>query len=205
MWRGVHWATWSDALTDAGFQPIGSPEAHTPEALIVHLADLTRKLRRFPSHAQLSLEKRTNSAFPNVRAFRKRLGEHNARIERLRRFALERDDYRDVIALLPATSDDATSGEPGDGELTPGFVYLLKHGKRAEYKIGCTSDPLRRHGEIATQMPEDVKPIHTIETDDPFGIEKYWHKRFESKRLNGEWFKLTPADVRAFTRRKKFM
>ena len=69
------------------------------------------------------------------------------------------------------------------------------------YKIGHTGSLGRREYELALQLPEKLTLVHSISTDDPTGIEAYWHKRFEQKRANGEWFELSTRDVRAFKRR----
>ena len=86
-----------------------------------------------------------------------------------------------------------------------GYVYLLKHGSRREYKIGRTNNRLRREGEIGVELPEKIEPIHVIETDDPAGIEAYWHRRFAEKRGEGEWFDLSPDDIKAFKRWKRIV
>jgi uncharacterized protein involved in high-affinity Fe2+ transport len=83
-----------------------------------------------------------------------------------------------------------------------GFVCLLKSGRH--YKIGHTFDVGRRRYDIAIQLPEPVSEEHVIRTDDPVGIERYWHTRFADRRKSGEWFELTRADVTAF-KRPKFM
>ena len=81
-----------------------------------------------------------------------------------------------------------------------GHVYLLKHEK--VYRIGKSIDASRRYKEIKVQMPYKTAEVHVIETDDPSGIEAYWHNRFKDKRLEGEWFKLSASDVKAFKKRK---
>lgn len=104
--------------------------------------------------------------------------------------------WKQVPTALPAPEVADTE----DGRDTVGYVYLFKHGTRREYKIGRTNNPLRREGEIGIQLPEKLEPIHSIKTDDPAGVEAYWHTRFASRRMEGEWFALTAQDVRAFKR-----
>jgi hypothetical protein len=82
-------------------------------------------------------------------------------------------------------------------------VYLFKSGRY--YKIGKTNDTVRRGKEIRVQLPERTDLIHAIKTDDPSGVEAYWHKRFESKRKQGEWFDLRPSDIKAFKRWRKIV
>jgi len=71
------------------------------------------------------------------------------------------------------------------------------------FKIGCTDNVTRRNAQINSMAPQDVRIIHSIPSDDPEGIERYWLARFAGKRVNGknELFRLSPADVAAFRSR----
>ena len=82
-----------------------------------------------------------------------------------------------------------------------GYVYMMRSGR--PYKIGYTNSPSRRHREVRLDLPDPTTLVHTIATDDPGGIEAYWHGRFQSKRIRDtEFFNLDAGDVSAFKRRK---
>ena len=117
-------------------------------------------------------------------------------IARLKDWVLANPTFQDVAALLPEVSD----ASPQPSRPTEGLVYLIKSG--AHYKIGRSDELERRVKEIRIALPEAASLVHSIRTDDPAGIEAYWHRRFADRRANGEWFKLTNADVVAFKRRK---
>lgn len=98
---------------------------------------------------------------------------------------------------MDISSNDVVSAS---SDIVEGFVYLMTMSKH--HKIGKTVSVPRRHREIAIQLPEALTPIHAIRTDDPSGIEAYWHNRFRDKRTNGELFTLSANDIRAFKKRK---
>jgi len=57
---------------------------------------------------------------------------------------------------------------------------------------------------MGSRLPQDMRIVHIIPTDDPEGIESYWKRRFDPKRLVGknELFRLAAEDVAAFRARK---
>lgn len=75
-----------------------------------------------------------------------------------------------------------------------GFVYLLQS-DTGFYKIGRTKNPKSRSKTFGVQLPFEVKFIATIATPDMHSLEAELHAHFASKRVNGEWFNLSPEDV----------
>jgi hypothetical protein len=72
---------------------------------------------------------------------------------------------------LPVVETDET--DVGPNEKVRGYVYLLRSGRK--YKIGKSTVPTRRYPTISLLLPEETHQVHTIPTDDPAGIEAYWH------------------------------
>lgn len=204
-WYGRFWTRWSDAVREAGFAPNRMAEAYDDAVLLEKLVELTRTLGSVPTTGDLLIAARNDSAFPSEKVFR-RFGSKSERASRIASYCEVNPGNDDVASLwLQVRVQARVAGPESVGAETAdvGYVYLLKHGSRREYKIGRTNNPLRREGEIRIQLPEKLAPVHYIETDDPAGIENYWHARFSIKRKEGEWFALTPEDVRAVKRWKR--
>lgn len=196
-WRGVYWARWGDAVHEAGLQRNAQQGKFDEDFLFTKLAQACRHFGRMPTAMELRMYGRSDEAFPNQKTISSRFGTLSAAPLRLADWVKGKGGYADVAAILEK------SVRP---ELTPssrtkeGIVYLIRSG--SNYKIGRSDELERRVKQIRVALPDAATLVHSIRTDDPSGIEAYWHRRFADRRANGEWFKLTWADVAAFKRRK---
>lgn len=202
-WFGKYWPNWGDALIDAGYEPNKLIEAYEDEFLLEKLIQLTRELGKFPSSAELRFKTFNDKSFPNMKTFDRAFGNKSGKITSLVEYCRAKKDKADVLKIyLPLLTSDnkKISSELKEDKIEYGFVYLIKSGKF--HKIGRSNSAGRRKYEIEILLPEKADLVHEIKTDDPVGIEAYWHNRFKDKRKRGEWFQLSKEDVIAFKRRK---
>jgi hypothetical protein len=86
----------------------------------------------------------------------------------------------------------------------PKKIYVFKC--EQFYKIGITNSPKKRFDTLAASIPFEMSIV--VVYDPKFKepdeykkrrrycrIEKYLHKFFQTKRINGEWFKLNQNDL----------
>lgn len=199
-WRGKIWRNWGDALLDAGFAPNKLQTAFTDDFLLEVVLKVARRVNRFPSTGDLdyeiprletNLSPKTVQARWNMSELATKLAEfaHSKGEDQIEEFAKG-------YSPSPKIKEGATvSAAP------LGYVYMQRH--ENDYKIGHTKSLNKRGRQIQIELPREIELVHSILTDDPLGIEAYWHRRFEAKRTRGEWFRLSNSDISAFKRWQK--
>lgn len=172
--------------------------------LIEKLISLVREIGRIPSTGDLRLKAHNDHDFPEANTIQGRLGNRHGMIIKILASCGSNPVYSDVVEICGKEKSGAEVHNHMPLSVSPttefGYVYLMKSGKF--YKIGNSGSPERRQYDVGIKLPEELKIVHKIATDDPLGIEKYWHNRFEEKRKQGEWFDLSGEDVTAFKRRR---
>jgi Meiotically up-regulated gene 113 len=192
---------WNNLLKEVGLEvkEFSTPKI-APEVIAKAVASLIDREGRWPTEDVLRRERvrdKTFSSLGVISPLRRSgvlaklivdLGANNIDFAKSAAIA-ERHVVNDGVALESSS------------ERVAGYVYLLRSGRR--YKIGKSGDPSRRFREVRLELPEETHQVHSIPTDDPSGIESYWHERFKMKRVrNTEFFELEANDVQAFKRRK---
>lgn len=197
---GTHWATWNEAKREAGLETAVFVRPRIDEKAVIPVsADVLLQLGRWSTESELRLARKRDPNIPSVRTIR-RLEKDREFLRKLRGHCESHPRLAAVASFVTAKSRQAS--DPNALPVsTIGHVYMMRSGRR--YKIGHTSSPTRRYREVRLDLPERTDLVHTIETDDPKGIEAYWHQRFSSVRIRDtEFFELSPADIAAFSKRK---
>ncbi len=214
-WYGKYWRRWSEATAAAGLTPNTMSRKYSDEQLFESLVVCIRALGRYPVPADLLIRRQNDTGFPSLTAFR-RLGNRPEIIRKLvdycstkhakKEDACASSSYDDVLTIcVPLLEELAAQPKPrkrngrkpgNKPKPRSGFVYLFE--SAGLYKIGFSYDVLRRGRELSWLLPEKGKLVHVIRTNDPRGIEAYWHGRFQGKRAHAEWFHLNERDVEAF-------
>jgi len=199
---GKYWATWNEALAEAGIEIASFGQSRIPEESVLEaLALLISRLNKWPSENEMSLAHRRDASFPSLKVFRRLRSAGNLPSKIVKHC----ENRPGLVAVREIAAKRASSQTIGSAtnERAPvqGYVYMMRSGRR--YKIGRSNSPARRYREVRLDLPDPTILVHSIETDDPNGIEAYWHRRFESKRIRDtEFFCLDATDVAAFKRRR---
>jgi hypothetical protein len=198
-WRGKIWGRWGDALRDAGFEPNDLTKRLATVDVIRACAECCKALGRWPSDPDYQLYARNNPGFPSGATIKNHFPKRALLADAVRTWLdqAENSHYAEIANLIPVYES-----HPGGAPIqhSYGHVYLLRAGDH--YKIGQSSDLEKRVKSINVALPDKATLEHAISTDDPPGIEAYWHRSFADRRMNGEWFKLSKADILAFKKRK---
>lgn len=201
---GKYWVRFGDAQCEAGFAPNKFNSSYDINFVLEKYIVLIKELGHFPVFGDLSVKRHNDPNFPSAKAMCK-LGSKKETAVKISEYA-DRKGYGDVANICRDAIKNIKEKKGSDNfdiEKYVGEVYLFKSGRY--YKIGKTIDTVRRGNEIRIQLPEKMDLIHSIKTDDPSGIEAYWHKRFEDKRMQGEWFNLSSSDVKSFKSWKRII
>jgi hypothetical protein len=200
-----YWARLPDAHAELGFAKNEMNKAYPEKFILDKYAELAGNLGRLPTKDDLAFRARTDKGFPHESVFGRRYKRKERLVRALEKHCADKVEFEAICQMCqqyrPRSREnlDATSAVQNEER---GYVYLIKHGSRREYRIGSTNDPRKREGELRVQLPERAVTVHVITTDDRFGIETYWQKRFEAKKKNGDWFELDATDVAAFKKRR---
>lgn len=138
-----------------------------------------------------------------VRSYRNLSDEDIEELTKLNVFRMEPSIYFQDYKEFPkyATQEDIDKfldrylkTFPTEKSRTAGHVYFLKCGEYT--KIGKTTNLDKRIEGLSTIIPEEVKLLHVIKSNDYSKCEKYFHDKYKNKRKKGEWFILSVSDIK---------
>lgn len=78
------------------------------------------------------------------------------------------------------------------------YVYLIQNLETSRYKIGVSKNPSKRLKQLQTGSGEELKLVHTFETNNARKIESALHRIYMQHKTMGEWFDLSLSEELIF-------
>lgn len=206
MDRRRYWSNYGELVREAGLIPNKFDKTkYSHKELCELFIKVIREKDKWPTRGKLDIKHYNDSRFPDSSTFYSKLGLTNVLAQTILNYINHREGFEDVINICNSVLEKHKKRDVSlrEEDVISGFVYLGR--QHRDYKIGKAKDINRRREDITLLGSEPFELIHKIETDDMNGVEKYWHNRFKAKHLRGEWFKLTPIDIKAFKRWKRIV
>src|SRR5262249_48206151 len=125
--------------------------------LIAKYVDLARELGRFPIEGDLIRKRSSGKTFPNRDAFNT-IGNKFERARKVRDYCNALEELDEVASFcneVLAGQQQGTDAASLESKCI-GYVYLIRHGSRREYKIGRTNNPVRRQAKLELSSPRRV-------------------------------------------------
>ncbi len=199
--------SYGDLCELAGYPRNRMQKQLEPDQLFEPLALLTGALGHFPDWTDREMAHRKDRSFPSYEAYRTAQNKNGPLDRQLLEWCRSRHQHSKAYQIVEqhlSKQDGISPRSRRRGKIVNGYVYLFRYGSSSrDYKIGRSENVVRRHSQIASMIPGQLRIVHVIETDDPSGVERYWLQRLEHKLIDHkkEIFRLEPSDVVAFKSR----
>jgi hypothetical protein len=209
---GIHdlkklgWSHYGALVQEAGLKPNKFDKTkYNKTGLCVLFVGTIREKNKWPTRGELDVKHFQDPNFPNYGTFVNQLGLTGDLAQSILDFIKDKKGFEDIedicVPIIEKYKNDQITNNAGK---TVEQVYMYKYKNQSQpIKVGRSNDVFTRGIQLAAGGHDKLELLHFIKTDDPIGVEQYWHNRFRQlgrEEQANEWFKLKPEDVKAFKR-----
>ncbi len=101
-WYGIHWRSWGDAITEAGYEPNERQGKLSSDEVLRKYAEAVRHFGRIPAEIDMRMFSRERPDFPGRSTYSNHFGNKQRLVAALAKFVRENADYAD-LEQIPIT------------------------------------------------------------------------------------------------------
>lgn len=144
-----------------------------------------------------------------LRYMRERTGEFYVVLDEYVRYnlaaAVSQSPYRLFLLKDPSAMDEGsdTASSPSTGQRSRAGYVMLYQLSNGYYWLEAARDSASRQGQIARETGLEVVLVHAIFSSDRQQALTIVHQRYRHRQHHGNWFALSPTEVRDLKARKE--